>query len=1527
MRKIYLTLIIALLAQGSVFAQGWPANYGGVMLQGFFWDSYKETPDNSPWGPWQYHSTNDGTALQKKGYTWATMYGAGWTEGEEWQVPITTWKSLLEHKNEITPFIDLIWLPQSGSTVADSTTIYNGKDISGRAGVRKWRKGQEWDYNEGNIITNPDCMGFVPVFYFHHGLSYEYNDQGELVPWRYKDSSGKWWTPISYFGTEAELRELISTYKAEGTGAIEDVVANHRGGLGTWLDNPTAAQLIEFPTEYYKGQFCPEGEYISWSSDDVCSDDECDMGDHLEYPGTGQPDCGGKGEWARDIDHHSPATQLKIKKFLDFLKNDLGYVGFRYDYAMGFEEKHFAEYNTALRPTFSVGEYWGQQGDIEGWIKKTYDEGGYQSAAFDFPLQAKIKEVFNAGDHYDWLDGAGLISNDRMKRYAVTFIDNHDTFKDLPTDGSNFNWDTHTGYNHRVSYRVLEANAFILAMPGTPCLFYPHFMHPQWHDAICTMIKARRIAGINNESTRWAMERLDNGTVQWRVSGTKGDIYIQLGNDVANAAVPEGYTQVWQGDVARYCIQSDLYSQVTDVNYKKTNLVQGYPVINTRSGNYKNPVNVNVKPSSEGCTLVYTTDGKEPTANSEQITDVNGKNIYVTDHCTLKVGILLDGEVAPGSVVTREYVIDEATDNKVRVFVKVPNVSETNIPYIFAWENNGNQLTSNFPGWGMNGDYKQIVGGVEWFVVSFNPTGTTTNATNTHLLTEENNQNGINMILSWGGDDSKTGNITGVTGDVFYTFAYGTPQDLTPNYINALHNPSVDIDKASGTYDGTIYVKLTASTEKLADGETPCKVVYSLDGSEPTAESASFDYSGTVTLNPGSYTLRAGVLYNGKVINQEARTYNVTERSTPFNGMRIAIRCNTAPNLYLFDVEGTAPSDETFTTWGGKQLIETVKDEDNYTWYYATFEGMTKCSIVLNNRNGGQTENIVDLTGDSYIIYDNNNYYLNVTGLTSHKSYLLFQPRIDKWADAGAVMQLYVNGVGDNMSMTKIGGWKDGDPIYLWSDDEHDVANNTAICFKRKNPNNLDDQWAYANTTYTKGGYYYDDGVDWNEHVQLSKDVNFANFKYPNLPYPETNPTVIPSCATWVDAKYFFYFENNGYIDPYVWVTNDKIIFTGTSWPGEQLVEKVGVAANGNAVYRWSCDEDINGVGPENVIFNDNGNWGTQTQTFDYVKGGYYTTSEMVGVVSNNLVSLAGLISSSDTQKEFVISDDLRAIGVDNSGTRIIAKEADAEVVGLSETDGKKVHKEMKNWTYDTGKWIEIELPQNLAIAPTEINSFTNKSLKAHTMVGKLTYENGNPVFKVIAKPTTTRDVWDEFVPNKYTAANFMPEYGNNQNFVLVEPQPQEYATIEWAVYEGNNTFSMPLTNAAGTMDIEITGAVKLSSNDNYIDMDRAGFVEGTMYRLNVIVKRKASQTGDGVPMLMSEVTPSDEWEVALISAASGEEVYPTAINCIDEGKELVKVRYYNMMGVESATPFEGVNIVVREYSDGSRIATKVLRK
>ena len=44
-------------------------------------------------------------------------------------------------------------------------------------------------------------------------------------------------------------------------------------------------------------------------------------------------------------------------------------------------------------------------------------------------------------------------------------------------------------------------------------------------------------------------------------------------------------------------------------------------------------------------------------------------------------------------------------------------------------------------------------------------------------------------------------------------------------------------------------------------------------------------------------------------------------------------------------------------------------------------------------------------------------------------------------------------------------------------------------------------------------------------------------------------------------------------------------------------------------------------------------------------------------------------------------------------------------------------------------------------------------------------------------------------------------------------------------------------------------------------------------------------------------------------------------------GKRVVSVRYYNAAGLQSSQPFEGVNIVVTTYADGSKKTEKMMKK
>ena len=1428
MRKNYIILVMALLLPLTTFAQGWPANYGGVMLQGFFWDSYKETPDCSPFGPWDNHQTNEATATHQPGYTWATMYGAGWTSGEEWQVPVTTWTSLMAHKDEITPYIDLLWLPQSGSTVADSTMIYyKNTDDSPREGWRPWRQGSYWQYDKygaGEVITNPDCMGFVPVFYFHHGLSYEYNDQGELVPWTYTDSEGRTWTPLSYFGTEAELRELISTFKAEGTGAIEDVVSNHRGGLGTWAGDKYS---IEFPTEWYKGTFCPEGEFITWSSDDVCCDDESNRG-------TGNPDCGGQGQWARDIDHHSAATRLKVLKFLDFLKNDLGYVGYRYDYAMGFEEKHYAEYNTTLRPTFSVAEYWGTKDNISNWIHQTYMEGTYQSAAFDFPLQSEIREAFNYGN-YQRLNDKGLISDPVLKRYAVTFLDNHDTFKDLPTDGSNYNWSNGKAYQHRVEKNIVEATAFILAMPGTPCMFYPHFMHPEWHETFCTLIKARRTAGITNESERSAAQFFGNNGIQWVVTGTNGQVCFQLG-DAVSQGCPDGFKTVWESDpdengykVARYSITEGLYDQI-DKN-EKQNLINGYPVINRKSCTFTGEMTVKVKPSTEGCVLAYTTNGENPTSKDTNITEETALTINETT--TLKVGVVVNDNVPTSSVVTRQYVKTATESDKINFYVK-----DDNAPYLYTYyyDNDGNKHEP-FGAWrGWLAYEKVMVGGLEWWHVQM-----------------DKPEYPVNLIINWEG--SQTPDIDGITSDVFYTVQEGQPNDVTNTYMPMIENPGLNIDKRTGSYEGSVTATITASYS----GAT---IVYTTDGTEPTASSPTIASGSTINFNTdGNHYLRAGILKDGEVINQEARSYYI--QNGHGEGVNIYVKNMTTedvPHIYAWNAD-EYPITPSFDE-GGEKLSET-ETNCGQTWYWKHFEEVPAGFFFMLSGDKDKCATI------NYVAEGNDYYFYYYPG--AHFGNVGFQPGfIDVTADSKHTTD--VKAITVFMFDNDNDDWSNGIKLYPYVGTSDIFWNWNGSWAESAFPTTVinNQSWFYCTFmdkdnigailyNYNNQGERFEvTGIDshvfmkfpaaannWSTGADLTDE--YSSY-LPTVEKPEeggnvtpVEKDVIPDCAVAMEDCLYFYFENGSYGSPYAWVYSNTNTFGEHGWPGEALTEVVGTAPNGNLVYRWTYTNSDSH--PSDIIFSNNGQ--DQSGPFEFENGGYYTTDGLIGVAHDDILTLAQILQNGKVDEQYLISNDLNAIITVNrkDDVHVFAKDADGESIDLSVNyDNLPMHPVMQDWTFDQSNWVEFTLPGDSEF------TLNDMSLFSQTLVGRLVEKYPNPQIELLANPIPKEEI--SYTPNNFLPANYFLSH-SAANYFFVQPKAQEYNFVKYAIYKGDGKFEMANQSGENEWDIpSLQGEVRLAGEQLYYQGDTElseFFEENGVYNIEGIAKIGGRKTNISV--------------------------------------------------------------------------------
>ena len=568
MKKIYSTLV-ALLATANMFAQGWPANYSGVMLQGFSWDSY----DYSQW-------------------------------------------SILEKQaDDMKGFIDLVWLPQSGK-----------------------------------CIETTQVMGYKPYYYFNQNSS---------------------------FGTEAELRSLIAKFKVNGIGAIADVVVNHRNTDG-WFT---------FPAETYNGVT------YKMLPTDICKNDDGGAtatqakkdGVSLSNNYDDGTDFGG----CRDIDHKSENVQKIIKAYLKFLKEDIGYTGFRYDMVKGFSGTHVADYNDATGIGFSVGEYWDGNQSIINWINKT----NKKSAAFDFQFRYNVRDAVGVKDNkvvsaQNWSklkSDNNLMHDPTYRQYAITFVENHDMqYRSADEQLDPLKRDT------------LAANAYMLAMPGTPCVFQPHWR--AYKQEIKSMIEARKLAGITNMSN-YTNKMAQTACFANETTGDKAKLIVVVGNNTKAYTPGADYAQILEGYHYRYYLSKSAETAWCNIP----------------SGEYEAGFKAKLTAVSQNSNakLVYTTDGTAPTAKSKQV--ASGSTINIDETCTLKVGLLSNGTVT--GIRTYNYTIKAFEPYTITIYANADQVTNWgSAMYFYAW-NSSETITKAWPGTAVTAT--KTLNGKKWYYMDF----------------------------------------------------------------------------------------------------------------------------------------------------------------------------------------------------------------------------------------------------------------------------------------------------------------------------------------------------------------------------------------------------------------------------------------------------------------------------------------------------------------------------------------------------------------------------------------------------------------------------------------------------------------------------------------------------------------------------------------------------------------------------------------------------------------------------------------
>ena len=333
-------------------------------------------------------------------------------------------------------------------------------------------------------------------------------------PKQYSNQNSNW-------GTRSELEALISALHNAGAKVIADIVINHCSNKSTWCDFYT----MDFGSY---GVFQPDASYIC-ANDEVNSSDDAGA---CKGAATGSNDDGDNWSSARDWAHDMPKVQEMFKAYLLWMRNVMKYDGFRYDKGDGFNNWHHDNYNKAAQPYIAFMESYNSTETIKYGI----DQANKNLMALDFGTRWDAICPM-AGWNYKKCAGSGLLGIGYSK-YAITFIDSHDWFL-RPDNENEFGG---RGNSIALKDRLLQANAYILGMPGIPCIFYPHWK--VYKEELKAMINARKLAGVHNESVV-SDEYAEDGGYQATIHGKYGYLILQLGNKTTHTNTGD-YS--WLGD-------------------------------------------------------------------------------------------------------------------------------------------------------------------------------------------------------------------------------------------------------------------------------------------------------------------------------------------------------------------------------------------------------------------------------------------------------------------------------------------------------------------------------------------------------------------------------------------------------------------------------------------------------------------------------------------------------------------------------------------------------------------------------------------------------------------------------------------------------------------------------------------------------------------------------------------------------------------------------------------------------------------
>ncbi len=417
-------------------------------------------------------------------------------------------------------------------------------------------------------------------------------------------------------------------------------------------------------------------------------------------------------------------------------------------------------------------------------------------------------------------------------------------------------------------------------------------------------------------------------------------------------------------------------------------------------------------------------------------------------------------------------------------------------------------------------------------------------------------------------------------------------------------------------------------------------------------------------------------------------------------------------------------------------------------------------------------------------------------------------------------------------------------------------------------------------------------------------------------------------------------FDCGGWVyDATVYAAN-SCVRVGTKSNNGSLTSPVVAGTNYNAISFDIAGWDDSKVNTLTVTINNGGTFadGTTSKLFTATNAKWTTFTEKItgltsattftfsgkrlfldSIILMNASTLAELAENGTEGKEYTVNDEMVvAKKFQKAGKNyIVVKDAAKAVRNFSTPAANDKFFNIngnKQEEYAQNNWMLVSLPVEL------YNQVNEKSIVT-SITGSLTekFNVAMEATNVLAGEAT------DFAPNTYCALNFMGESsvkGNNpaytSSYYFATPKANEYAKVVWAVYNGTDgAFYLPSNN--GSINVQ---GFKAAFNVDYSlnSVDNPKLTSGNVYSFEALVKEVAVPTTD------AKSTSDASTKFVVYPLDLDADKVATGVNDVNSAKEVKGVSYFNMMGVESAQPFDGVNIMVTTYTDGTSSAAKVLR-